>query len=76
MKRFGPTEKQIEFVEKICKELGIDDFPMSSKEFTKWHYSQFIKAHIDEYKANEVDNIHDEEWCYEYCNNDVWCEHY
>ena len=49
---------------------------MSSKEFTKWHYSQFIKAHIDEYKANEIDNIHDEEWCYEYCNNDVWCEHY
>ena len=27
--------------------------------------------------TNEIDNIHyDEEWCYEYCNNDVWCEHY
>ena len=45
MKRFGPTNKQIVFVEKICKELGIDNFPMSSKEFTKYHYNYFIQKH-------------------------------
>ena len=76
MQRFGPTDKQIEFVEKICSILNITDFPNSSKEFTKWHYSQFIKAHLQDYNDYIETNITDEDYCYEICINDVWCEHY
>ena len=76
MTRFGPTEKQIEFVENICKVLQIDDFPNSSKEFTKWHYSQFIKAHINDYREAVENTIIDEDYCYDMCQSDVWCEYY
>lgn len=73
----APTQKQIEFVEVICKTLQIDNFPMSSKEFTKWTYSQFIAAHLDAF--NEIqeefwDSLADEDYCYECCINDVWTE--
>lgn len=50
-----PTEKQIEFVELITKELGID-FPQSSKEFTRKIYFEFIKEYYDKFKENT-------EWC-------------
>ena len=73
----APTEKQIQFVELICKVLKINDFPTSSKEFTKRSYSQFISAHIlDFHNATEEIwySYPDEEWCYEHCINDVWTE--
>lgn len=76
MKTFGPTEKQIGFVEHICKVLNITDFPISSKEFTKYHFSKFIQEHIEEYKMELLNNDYDLEWCYENCINDAWCEHY
>ena len=73
----APTEKQIQFVEDICKVLKIDNFPMSSREFTKWNYSQFITAHLAEFKdATEEywDSLADEEYCYQCCLNDAWTE--
>ena len=44
-----PTEKQIRFVEEICSVLGITNFPESSWQFTRWHFKEFISAHIDAY---------------------------
>ena len=72
----SPTEKQIVFVEQICNALGINDFPLCSKEFTKWHYNQFIKTYLEEYKTAITSSLLDEDWCYQLCINDVWCEHY
>lgn len=73
----APTEKQITFVENICGILGIKDFPTSSKEFTKFSFSQFITVHLDEYHYAllEMDSWEgDEEYLYETCINDVWTE--
>ena len=71
-----PTTKQIHLVENICHVLNITDFPFSSSQFTKYTYSKFIAAHIEEYRE-VVDNAQvDEDWCYEFCVNDVWCEEY
>lgn len=71
-----PTEKQIKFVEKINGVLGTD-FPTSSKEFTKYIFSQWISAHIDEYDEIISNTIYDEDWIMEFgCENDVWTEYY
>lgn len=74
-----PTEKQIKFVEDICKILDIQ-FPTSSREFTRKCFCNFIKDHIDLFYEeiigntyeNDVDYIHE---CYPIMN-DVWCEEY
>ena len=71
----SPTEKQIILVENMTRMLGID-FPISSKEFTKRIYSAWIKANIEDYKDHMASCIYDEDYLYEGCNNDVWCEHY
>lgn len=47
----SPTEKQIELVEVICKQLHITDFPSCSKEFTKNAYSNFINWAISQSKT-------------------------
>lgn len=73
----APTEKQITFVENICGTLGIKNFPTSSKEFTRFSFSQFIAAHLEEYHYAllEMDSWEgDEEYLYETCINDVWTE--
>ena len=71
-----PTEKQIKFVEKINGVLGTN-FPISSKEFTKYIFSQWISAHIDEYNEIISNTIYDEDWIMEFgCENDVWTEYY
>ena len=73
----APTEKQITFVENICGTLGIKNFPTSSKEFTRFSFSQFIAAHLEEYHYAllEMDSLEgDEEYLYETCINDVWTE--
>ena len=73
----SPTEKQIKFVEKINSVLGTN-FPISSKEFTKYIFSQWILSHINEYNEIISNNDYDEDWimdCYS-CENDVWIEHY
>ena len=71
-----PTEKQIKFVEKINGVLGTN-FPISSKEFTKYIFSQWISAHIDEYDEIISNTIYDEDWIMEFgCENDVWTEYY
>ena len=72
----SPTEKQIKFVEKINSVLGTN-FPISSKEFTKYIFSQWISSHIDEYNEIISNNDYDEDWTMEFgCVNDVWTEHY
>jgi hypothetical protein len=73
----APTGKQITLVENICGALGIKNFPTSSKEFTKFSFSQFIAAHLDEYHYAllEMDSWEDdEEYLYETCINDIWTE--
>ena len=71
----SPTEKQIVLVENMTRILGID-FPISSKEFTKQNYCAWIKANIEDYKDVISATICDEDYCYDMCENDVWCEHY
>jgi hypothetical protein len=71
----SPTKKQIEYVERMTSVLRVD-FPTSSKEFTKRAYSAWIAAHIDDYKDLLDSGIYDEDYLYESCENDVWCEHY
>ena len=71
----APTEKQIQLVDNMTRILGID-FPASSKEFTKQSYCLWIKVHIEDYKDVVSSTICDEDYCYEMCENDVWCEYY
>ena len=63
IRAMAPTDKQIDFAEEIADVLGID-FPISSKDFTKQTYCEFIKEHYDEYRqvvedANDL-NFEDE----------------
>lgn len=72
----SPTEKQIKFVEKINSVLGTN-FPISSKEFTKHIFSQWISSHINEYNEIISNSDYDEDWIMEFgCVNDVWTEYY
>ena len=70
-----PTEKQIRLVEAMTKVLDID-FPTSSKEFTRDTFHFWIAAHIDEYHDYIDAVFYDEDYCYEFCQSDVWCEYY
>ena len=70
-----PTEKQINLVENMTRILGID-FPISSKEYTKRTYCAWIKAHINDYGDAVSASVCDEDYCYDMCENDAWCEHY
>lgn len=72
----APTTKQIRLVDNICRVLNITDFPFSSSQFTKYAYSKFIAAHIEEYNEVVDNTMVDEDWCYEFCQNEVWTEHY
>ena len=71
----APTEKQINLVENMTRILGID-FPTSSKEYTTRIYCAWIKAHIDDYGDAVAVSVCDEDYCYDMCENDAWCEHY
>ena len=71
----APTEKQVQLVENMTRILRID-FPISSKEFTKQCYCLWISKHIEDYKDVVSATIADEDYCYEMCENDVWCEYY
>ena len=71
----SPTKKQISIVEKMTSILNIE-FPSSSKEFNKFTYSRWINKHINEYQDIIDATIYDEEYLYEICENDVWCEYY
>ena len=71
----SPTKKQINIVEKMTSILNIE-FPSSSKEFNKFTYSRWINKHINEYQDIIDATIYDEEYLYEICENDVWCEYY
>ena len=57
----APTEKQIQLVENICSLLEIKNFPSSSKEFTRFTFSQFIAAHLNEY-INACEEVYEDEW--------------
>ena len=70
-----PTEKQIHLVENMTRILGIK-FPKSPNDFTRQSYFLWIRDHIDEYKEAIYSTIYDEDYVYEFCQNDVWCEHY
>lgn len=79
IKKQPPTDKQIQFVDDICRALRIDDFPFTSSQYNKYHYGKFIQAHIEEYKefvGNAIDSVADEDYLMDICENDVWCEHY
>jgi hypothetical protein len=41
----SPTAKQIDFVQDICRTLGID----KPEEYTKEAYSEFIDEHVEDY---------------------------
>lgn len=75
----SPTEKQIQFVDQICKVLSLH-FPTSSKEFNRSCFSSFISTHLKEFNDELAchDICDDVDWVYEYtgCVNDVWCEYY
>lgn len=71
----APTEKQINLVENMTRILGID-FPTSSKEYTKHIYCAWIKTHINDYGDAIAVSVCDEDYCYDMCENDAWCEHY
>lgn len=43
-----PTEKQIEFADRIAYMFNLD-FPTGSPDFNRWSYWQFINQHIDAY---------------------------
>ena len=71
----SPTEKQIAYAEAIANVLGID-FPTSSKDFTKYTYSKFISKYKSAFDEIMTSGVHDKDYCYEICQNDVWCEYY
>lgn len=71
----APTEKQINLVKNMTRILGID-FPTCSKEYTKRIYYTWIKAHIDDYNDVVAATVYDEDYYYDMCENDVWCEYY
>ena len=50
----SPTDKQIKFVEDMTEVLHIQ-FPLSSRDFTKYSYAKFISAHIDEFNKAKRD---------------------
>lgn len=64
----APTEKQIRLVENICFVLNISNFPSSSKEFTRYNYSQFIAAHMERYTMECEPLYYDEE---DYFNSEM-----
>lgn len=70
-----PTDKQIKFVEQICNVLGIKDFPMSSRDFTKYSYSCFISCHLNQYQEVTSCYIYEDDLMWQ-VENDVWCEYY
>ena len=41
----SPTAKQIDFVQDICRTLGID----KPEEYTKEAYSEFIDKYVEDY---------------------------
>ena len=41
----SPTAKQIDFVQDICRTLGID----KPEEYTKEAYSEFIDEYVEDY---------------------------
>lgn len=61
----SPSEKQIKFVEDICRVLRINDFPSGSWEFTKTEYSRFISNHIEEYKYALSESSYDYDELYD-----------
>lgn len=74
----SPTEKQIQFAEKIANTFNID-FPVSSYQYNKVAYGKFIKYYFERYKefiADSIDSVVDEDYLMDICENDVWCEHY
>lgn len=72
----SPTQAQIEFVSAICAALEIKDFPSNSIEYSKYGYSRFISAHIDEFYNITGSDGADEDYLYMTCENDVWTEYY
>lgn len=71
----SPTEKQITFAAEIAATLGLE-FPVSSRDFTRSRYSNFISAHINDYD-NVVNWIDEDTLDYlGLYENDAWCEHY
>ena len=46
----SPTKNQIELVEKICRALGIDNFPSSSTEYNSKTYTAFIEHYLEDFQ--------------------------
>jgi hypothetical protein len=70
-----PSEKQIEYAEYLASIFEVD-FPTSSRDFTARAYHAFIEKYNAELRERRIEAIADEEYCYDICQNDVWCEEY
>lgn len=70
-----PSEKQIEYAEYLASIFEVD-FPTSSRDFTARAYHAFIEKYNEELRERRIEAIADEDYCYDICQNDVWCEEY
>lgn len=70
-----PSEKQIAYAEYLASIFEVD-FPTSSRDFTAGAYHAFIEKYNEELRNIRIEAIADEDYCYDICENDVWCEKY
>jgi hypothetical protein len=71
----APSEKQIAYAEYLASIFEVD-FPTSSRDFTASAYHAFIEKYNEELRSRRIESIADEDYCYDICQNDVWCEEY
>ena len=71
----APSEKQIAYAKYLASIFEID-FPASSRDFTANAYRAFIEKYAEELRNIRIESIADEDYCYDICQNDVWCEEY
>lgn len=71
----SPSEKQIAYAEYLAAIFEVD-FPSSSRDFTAMAYHAFIEKYNKELCSIRIEALADEDYCYDICQNDVWCEEY
>ena len=75
VKNFGfsktPYEMHQEYLRIFCDNGDKLCYISKHKRRVEW-----IKAHIDDYGDAVAVSVCDEDYCYDMCENDAWCEHY
>lgn len=71
----SPSEKQIAYAEYLAAIFEVD-FPSSSRDFTARTYHAFIEKYNKELRSIRIEALADEDYCYDICQNDIWCEEY